>query len=100
MSEIQDAKSAARTLIVYLMVVVFACICSAMVVSQRLDMSRRGKMIGKLNQRVEQLKKQQPHLELTVAEKASYLNLLKKATEMKIQLVPPEQGRTEHEFDD
>jgi len=79
------------------MVVLFACVCSAIVVSQRLEIAKRGRHLSEVNARVEQLRKHQPHLELLVAEKASYLNLLNKAAEMKIPLVPPEQGRNEGE---
>jgi len=84
-------KSGTRPLVIYLMVVVFACVCSTFVISQRLQVARVGRSISELHDTAVKLRSDQQYLKLRVAEKASYKNLLTKAEEMKLNVVPPEE---------
>jgi hypothetical protein len=92
-----QAKSGSRTLIIYLLVLAFVCICSAVAISQRLDIARAGRDISKLGIEAEKLRFQQSYLKLRVAEKASYKNLVAKAQELKLDVVPPEEKRSASE---
>ena len=93
-----QAKSGSRILIIYLLVLAFVCICSAVAISQRLDIARAGRDISKLdNIEAEKLRFQQSYLKLRVAEKASYKNLVAKAQELKLDIVPPEEKRSASE---
>ena len=92
-----QAKSGSRTLMIYLLVLAFVCICSAVAISQRLDIARTGRDISKLGIEAEKLRFQQSYLNLRVAEKASYKNLVAKAQELKLDVVPPEEKRSASE---
>ena len=84
-------KSAARALVVYLLVVMFACMCSVIAISQRLSIARTGRMISDAGITAEKLRFEQSYLKLDVAEKASYRNLVARARELKLDIVPPEE---------
>jgi len=77
--------------VVYLLVVMFACVCSVIAISQRLSIAQKGRMISDAGITAEKLSFEQSYLKLEVAQRASYKNLVAKAHELKLDIVPPEE---------
>ena len=93
------AKSPARTLIIYILVVVFACVCSTIVISQRLQIARVGGTVSELHDEAVHLRERQLHLQNEVARKASYSVLVEQAARLKLDLVPPEERKAPESSD-
>jgi len=66
------------------------CVCAVVLISQRLEIARRGRYICNLHQESVRLRGEQCYLTLEVARHASYKTLLDRAQLMRINLVPPE----------
>jgi len=92
-----QTKSASRALVVYLLVVAFVCVCSIIAISQRLTIAQKGRMIRETETTAWKLDFEQRYLILKVAEKASYKNLVAKAHELKLDVIPPEEKPAESE---
>jgi cell division protein FtsL len=91
MAQVQNQNSAARGMIIYLLVLLFVCTCSVLLISQRLQIARRGHEVSQLHKQAEQLKTQRCYLQLEVAERASYGELIETARRMDLDVSPPEQ---------
>jgi|GEM_PF-3307931 len=92
MSDDQTTRAPESSFAVYLLVLLFACVCLAILVSQRLRIAYCGRSITKLHGESIELSAQQCRLRLRVAERTSYQNLLKCGNRMQIKLVPPEEA--------
>jgi len=90
-----QSKSASRALVVYLLVVAFVCVCSVIAISQRLTIAQKGRTISDAHIAAEKLRFEQSYLKLEVAQKASYKNLVAKAQELKLDIIPPEEKPAE-----
>jgi len=86
-----QSKSGSRALVVYLLVVMFACMCSVIAISQQLTNAQKGRMINETEMTARKLNFEQRYLILEVAQKASYKNLVAKAQELKLDIIPPEE---------
>ena len=93
-------KTGQRTLMVYLLVLVFVCVCSVFAISQRLEIARKGKTISDLKFEAGKERFRQSYLNLEVAKRASYKNLIARAQEMKLDIIPPEDKSTKGEDDE
>jgi len=88
----QIKKSPESSFVAYLLVLLFVCVCLAILISQRLRIARRGRAISRLYTESIKLRTQECRLRLRVAEGASYRSLIRRGKEMGIKLVPPEQA--------
>ena len=84
------ADSPERTLVGYLLVLLFACVCLSVLISQRLRIARSGRRISRLHEESTELRAEHYRLDFRVAEQASYEKLRARARAMAVKLVPPE----------
>ena len=92
MSDDQTTRASESSLVAYLLALLFACVCLAILISQRLQIAYCGRSITRLHGESVELRAQQCRLRLRVAERTSYENLLKCGKRMQIKLVPPEEA--------
>jgi len=83
---------ARRPFVAYFLLLLFVCACLAVLVSQRLDIARRGEQIIMLHNEALRLRAQQCRLRLEAAREGPYAKLRERAEKMNIRLVPPEEA--------
>ena len=93
MSADKADNSSWKSLAAYMLVLLFVSLCCIMLISQRMEIASRGKSISDLHSQAVKLRSQRAHLELEVAQKASYENLLAQMRRMGLHLVSPEEFR-------
>jgi len=81
-----------RPFVIYFILLLFVCVCLSMLIYQRLELSRRGERIITLHKEALSLRMEQCRLRLEVSRQGTYRNLVERAEQMNIRLVPPEEA--------